>query len=255
MPALPLPPSSPCPHPCSNCCIDTPTTACMLFHAPKHTRFFSLLSCTFDAWPANAGGVLHSIGSANRMHCPFSPRPQFLQSQQLLSALLQMMALAAGPLTPLKDRGDGADGEGGSGDDQQDKGQTWEGTEPLGGTAAGDFTKSWFLCTVFAILWRLLGILAPEVGVCVYCLLYLKVLPCAFCQNSCFLPVGRDSCTIQSSLPKTLSPHCMFTAQSEGTQCGKSGCSAMCRYPLPCHQPSWYCKYVTLATMCAYACH
>ena len=48
-----------------------------------------------------------------------------------------MMALAAGPLTPIRERGEGADGEGGSGDDQQDKGETWEGTEPLGGTAAG----------------------------------------------------------------------------------------------------------------------
>ena len=49
-----------------------------------------------------------------------------------------MMALAAGPLTPMKERGEGGDqGEGGSGDDQQDKGETWEGTEPLGGTAAG----------------------------------------------------------------------------------------------------------------------
>lgn len=47
------------------------------------------------------------------------------------------MALAAGPLTPMKERGEGADGEGGSGDDQQDKGETWEGTEPLGGIAAG----------------------------------------------------------------------------------------------------------------------
>lgn len=53
-------------------------------------------------------------------------------------ALPQMMALAAGPLTPVKERGEGADGEGGSGDDQQDKGQSWEGTEPLGGTAAGN---------------------------------------------------------------------------------------------------------------------
>lgn len=49
------------------------------------------------------------------------------------------MALAAGPLTPIKERGDGADGEGGSGDDQQEKGETWEGTEPLGGTAAGTY--------------------------------------------------------------------------------------------------------------------
>lgn len=58
------------------------------------------------------------------------------------------MALAAGPLTPLKDRGEGADGEGGSGDDQQDKGQTWEGTEPLGGTAAGcPSPQHWFLHT------------------------------------------------------------------------------------------------------------
>ena len=47
------------------------------------------------------------------------------------------MALAAGPLTPIRERGEGADGEGGSGDDQQDKVETWEGTEPLGGTAAG----------------------------------------------------------------------------------------------------------------------
>ena len=47
------------------------------------------------------------------------------------------MALAAGPLTPIRERGEGADGEGGSGDDQQDKGETWEGTEPLGGTTAG----------------------------------------------------------------------------------------------------------------------
>lgn len=50
------------------------------------------------------------------------------------------MALAAGPLTPIKERGEGADGEGGSGDDQQDKGEVWEGTEPLGGTASGDTT-------------------------------------------------------------------------------------------------------------------
>ena len=50
---------------------------------------------------------------------------------------VQMMALAAGPLTPLKERGEGPDGEGGSGDDQQDRGEAWEGTEPLGGTAAG----------------------------------------------------------------------------------------------------------------------
>ena len=48
------------------------------------------------------------------------------------------MALAAGPLTPIKERGEGVDGEGASGDDQQEKGETWEGTEPLGGTAAGD---------------------------------------------------------------------------------------------------------------------
>ena len=48
-----------------------------------------------------------------------------------------MMAMAAGPMTPMKERGEGDQQEGGSGDDQQDKGDTWEGTEPLGGTAAG----------------------------------------------------------------------------------------------------------------------
>lgn len=52
------------------------------------------------------------------------------------------MALAAGPLTPIRERGEGADGEGGSGDDQQDKGETWEGTEPLGGSAAGKLLPS-----------------------------------------------------------------------------------------------------------------
>lgn len=56
-----------------------------------------------------------------------------------------MMALAAGPLTPIKERGEGADGEGGSGDDQQDKRESWEGTEPLGGTAAGKLLPISFL--------------------------------------------------------------------------------------------------------------
>lgn len=40
-------------------------------------------------------------------------------------------------MTPMKERGEGDQQEGGSGDDQQDKGETWEGTEPLGGSAAG----------------------------------------------------------------------------------------------------------------------
>lgn len=57
------------------------------------------------------------------------------------------MALAAGPLTPIKERGEGADGEGGSGDDQQDKGEVWEGTEPLGGTASGEILQICFLHT------------------------------------------------------------------------------------------------------------
>lgn len=48
-----------------------------------------------------------------------------------------MMALAAGPVTPIRERGEGEGQKGGSGDDQQEKGETWEGTEPLGGTAAG----------------------------------------------------------------------------------------------------------------------
>ena len=44
------------------------------------------------------------------------------------------MAMAAGPMTPVKDTGDG---EGGSGNEQQEKEQAWEGMEPLGGAAAG----------------------------------------------------------------------------------------------------------------------
>ena len=63
-----------------------------------------------------------------------------------------MMALAAGPLTPMKERGEGADGEGGSGDDQQDKGEVWEGTEPLGGTASGDKSCKVASCIQMLIL-------------------------------------------------------------------------------------------------------
>lgn len=44
------------------------------------------------------------------------------------------MAMAAAPMTPLKEN---AEGEGGSGSEQQDKEQLWEGMEPLGGAAAG----------------------------------------------------------------------------------------------------------------------
>ena len=50
---------------------------------------------------------------------------------------MQMMALAAGPVTPLRERGEGDGQDGPSGDDQQERGETWEVTEPLGGTAAG----------------------------------------------------------------------------------------------------------------------
>lgn len=45
------------------------------------------------------------------------------------------MAMAAGPMTPIKESGE--QGEGGSGNEQQDKEQLWEGMEPLGGAAAG----------------------------------------------------------------------------------------------------------------------
>ncbi|DBB13479.1 TPA: hypothetical protein ACH3X3_000533 [Trebouxia sp. C0006] len=55
----------------------------------------------------------------------------------------EMMALAAGPVTPLRERGEGDGQDGPSGDDQQERGETWEVTEPLGGTAAGNFGKLW----------------------------------------------------------------------------------------------------------------
>lgn len=106
----------------------------------------SLLIAYLMPWPATH--VVSCAAEVLKYLCmfPISPRHQMLQSWLQLSALLQMMAMAAGPLTPLKDRGEGADGEGGSGDDQQDKGQTWEGTEPLGGTAAGcSSPQHWFL--------------------------------------------------------------------------------------------------------------
>lgn len=44
------------------------------------------------------------------------------------------MAMAAAPMTPVKETGDQ---EGGPGNEQQDKEQAWEGMEPLGGAAAG----------------------------------------------------------------------------------------------------------------------
>ena len=44
------------------------------------------------------------------------------------------MAMAAAPMTPVKENGDQ---EGGPGNEQQDKEQAWEGMEPLGGAAAG----------------------------------------------------------------------------------------------------------------------
>ena len=43
-----------------------------------------------------------------------------------------MMAMAAGPMTPIKDPNDQSEGG-----EQQDKEQAWEGMEPLGGAAAG----------------------------------------------------------------------------------------------------------------------
>ena len=42
------------------------------------------------------------------------------------------MAMAAGPMTPIKDPNDQSEGG-----EQQDKEQAWEGMEPLGGAAAG----------------------------------------------------------------------------------------------------------------------
>ena len=58
-----------------------------------------------------------------------------------------MMAMAAGPMTPVKDPNDQ-----GEGNEQQDKEQTWEGMEPLGGAAAG---KSFLppLCLAFMHAW------------------------------------------------------------------------------------------------------
>lgn len=73
-----------------------------------------------------------------------------VKAHEKIECLVQMMALAAGPVTPLRERGEGDGQEGPSGDDQQERGETWEVTEPLGGTAAGTALCCISVCSLCA---------------------------------------------------------------------------------------------------------